>query len=630
MRFHTRCFVSLLVASSAFAQQGPPPGEWPSYGADKGSTSYSPLDQINPDTIGDLAIAWRWSSPDNAVQRENSRARQQWFESTPLMVNGVLYTSTSFSQVAAIHPGTGESIWEYDPESWKAGRPANVGFVHRGVAHWGEGDEERIIIATGDRRLIAINAESGKPISSFGKDGEVDLTQWIPRSEPLNLYTITSPPIICNDVIVVGSVVKDGVTMKEMPPGHIRGYDARTGERLWTFHAIPQGDEFGVETWENDSWKYSGNTNVWAPMSADEDLGYVYLPFGAPTNDLYGGHRLGDNLYANSLVCLNAKTGERVWHFQTVHHDLWDYDLASAPNLADITVDGKAIKAVAQVTKQGFCFVFDRVTGEPVWPIEERPVPQSDVPGERTAPTQPFPTRPLPFETQGMTLETLINFTPEIHAEALHIANQHRIGPLFTPPSTEGTIMLPGFGGGANWAGAALDPETNILYIPSFTEPVVARVAKPDPNRSNLEYVSSRSGTIEGPRDLPLTIPPYARMTAIDLNTGDHAWMVPLGDGPKGHRDLRKLDLPDLGSGPRWHAMVTKSLVFLVQTSRSRTRLLALDKQDGRELWDMRIPIKTGDPTGSPMTYMHEGKQYIVFAAGGTPDDAELIALTLP
>jgi len=622
--------VLVLSFGVANAQQGATGGEWRSYGGDKGSTSYSSLSQIDRDNVSELRVAWRWSSPDNAIQQANPRARQQWYESTPLMVNGVLYTSTSLSQVAAIDPGTGETIWVHDPESWKAGRPANVGFVHRGVAYWSDGGDERIYIATGDRRLIALDAKTGKPVPSFGLEGSVDLTAGIPRSNPLNLYTMTSPPIVCRDTVIVGSVVRDGVTSMEMPPGHIRGYDARTGKQRWIFHAIPQEGEFGVETWEDGSWEYSGNTNVWAPMSADEKLGYVYLPFGAPTNDLYGGHRLGDNLFANSLVCLDAETGKRVWHFQMVHHDLWDYDLPAAPNLVDLRVDGKPVKAVAQVTKHGFCFVFDRVTGKPIWPIEERPVPQSDVPGERTSPTQPFPTKPAPFDRQGIAMEDLIDFTPDLREQAEKVVEPYRIGPLFTPPSLEGTIQMPGFGGGANWAGAALDPETGILYIPSFTEAVIARLIQPDQNRSSLRYKSGRSGVIQGPDGFPLTKPPYARMTAIDLNRGEHVWMTALGEGPGNHPKFAHLDLPRLGSGPRWHILLTKTLLFAVQTSRSRTTIWTLDKTTGERVSEMTVPIRTGDPSGSPMTYMHKGKQYIVFAAGGTPDPAELIALSVP
>ena len=631
MRYDFLAVGVLLWMGVASAQQGAPVGEWPSYGGDNGSTSYSSLDQINQSNINDVEVLWRWSSPDHAIQEANPEFRQLWFESTPLMIDGVLYTSTSFSQVAAIDPATGVTKWTYDPQSWKAGTPANVGFVHRGVAHWRDGNDDRIYIATGDRRLIAIDAETGHAIESFGTGGSVDLAAGIPRAERNRVYTFTSPPIICRDTVIVGSVIMDGTNTKEMPPGHVRGFDARTGEQRWIFHTIPQKGEFGNETWEDGSWEYSGNTNVWAPMSADEDLGYVYLPVGAPTNDFYGGHRLGDNLYANSLVCLNAETGERVWHFQTVHHDLWDYDLASAPNLADITVDGKQIKAVAQVTKHGFCFVFDRATGVPVWPIEERAVPQSDVPGERTSPTQPFPTKPPPFEWQGIAVENLVDFTPNMRVKAESIIEPYRIGPLFTPPSVEGTVQLPSFGGGANWAGAALDPETGILYVPSFTEPELVKVVQPDPNRSNLRYRFAGSEKVKGPFGLPLTKPPYARMTAIDLNKGEHAWMKPMGEAYNKHPLLMNRDLPPLGNGPRWHVLLTKSLLFAVQTSRDQVTIWAMDKTNGEKVWVKEIPIGTGDPTGSPMTYLHEGKQYIVFAAGGGGDDpAELVAMGLP
>ena len=394
-------------------------GEWWAYGSDKASTKYIPLDQINKDNVKDLRIAWRWDSPDNALVESNPDLWTMVNESTPLMIGGVVYTSTSLNLAAAINAVTGETIWVYDPKTYGDGTPANTGFVHRGVSYWESGDEKRVLLGTGDGYLIALNAETGKPIQGFGEAGRVDLTKGLRRPVNRRLYAVFSPPIICRDVVVVGSTVLDSFAInkppqKLMPPGDVRGFDVRTGEQRWIFHTIPQDGEFGNETWKNDSWKTTGNTNVWTMMSADEELGYVYLPVSTPTNDYYGGHRLGDNLFADSLVCVNAETGERVWHFQILHHGLWDYDPPAAPNLIDITVGGKEIKAVAQVTKQAFCFVFDRVTGEPVWPIEERPVPQSTMPGESSSPTQPFPTKPAPFDRQGLTHDDLIDFTPAI------------------------------------------------------------------------------------------------------------------------------------------------------------------------------------------------------------------------
>ena len=637
-----------IFAAPGAAQEGTEQGQWRHYAGDQSSTRYSPLDQINRDNVGDLEIAWKWSSVDDDVDESSGRRRGQGqFKVTPLMIDGVLYVSTSYSQVAAIDPATGETIWVYDPKSYESGRPTNAGFQHRGVEYWTDGEDERIIIATGNRRLIALNLKTGKPYPDFGDGGWVDLTKGLGREINERLYMVNSPPVVCRDVIVVGSVISDGPRSPSMPPGHVRGFDVRTGEQKWIFHTIPHEGEFGVETWEDDSWKYSGNTNVWSTMSADNDLGYVYLPLSTPTNDWYGGHRLGDNLFAESLVCLNAETGERVWHFQAVHHGLWDYDFPCAPNLVDITVDGKAIKAVAQVSKQGFTYVFDRATGEPVWPIEEREVPQSTAPGEKTSLTQPFPTKPPAFERQGVSVDDLIDFTPELRAEALEIIKDYVIGPLFTPPilmgddEKLGTIMLPSAAGGANWSGAAFDPETGWLYVPSMTLPMLNAVGPADPARSEFKYMRAGQFLPPGPQGLPLVKPPYGRITAIDLNRGEIAWQVPHGDGPRDHPAIKDLNLGRLG----WAAngllsngggFLTKTLYFVIQSTvddRTNMRmgsegfLRAFDKTDGELVWEKKISTT---PHGTPMTYMHLGKQYVVMAVGGSRQPAELLAFALP
>jgi glucose dehydrogenase len=379
-------------------------GEWPAYGGTYAAARYSPLTQITRDNAKNLRVAWRWKSPDMAIKAAKpdvgpSRAN----ESTPLMVGGVLYTSTSLSQVAAIDAATGDTKWVFDPKVYENGLgiPANDGWLHRGVAYWKNGDDERIIMLTAFGQMIALDAKTGQPAKSFGIDGRVDLAQGLRRPVDREYYTMSSPAVIVRNVIVVGSSVMDWWGRRPSPPGDVRGFDAATGRLLWAFHTVAQGEEPGVETWEKESWKEAGNANVWAPMSADEELGYVYLPVSTPTNDYYGGHRPGDGLYGDSLVCLDAATGRKVWHYQLVHHGLWDYDTPAAPNLIDITVDGKRIKAVAQVTKQAFLYVFDRVTGKPVWPIEEQPVPASSVPGERASKTQPFPSKPAPIDIPG-------------------------------------------------------------------------------------------------------------------------------------------------------------------------------------------------------------------------------------
>jgi quinoprotein glucose dehydrogenase len=446
----------------------------------------------------------------------------------------------------------------------------------------------------------------------------------------------------------VGSIVFDAPTQTRMPPGHVRGYDVRTGRQKWIFHTIPQEGEFGVETWEDESWKEAGNTNVWSTISADDALGYVYLPLSTPTNDWYGGHRRGDNLFAESLVCLEADSGKRVWHFQAVHHGLWDFDFPCGPNLADITVDGRKIKAVAQVSKQGFCYVLDRVTGEPVWPIEERPVPQSNVSGEKTSPTQPFPTRPPAFERQGLTEDDLIDFTPELRAEALEILKQYKHGPIFTPPvvigenGLKGTAQLPGPAGGANWGGAAYDPETSVLYVPSMTLPFLLGLSEPDANRSNFRYIRTGPFTVEGPQGLPLVKPPYGRITAIDLNRGEIVWQVPHGDGPRDHPAIKHLGLGRLGAAANGvlsngGGVLTKGLFFVIQAEEAPKSpalrmgdagfLRAFDKTDGTLVWEKRID---STPHGTPMTYMHQGKQYIVLAVGGLRQKSELLAFALP
>lgn len=602
-------------------------GEWHNFGNDSAGSRYSPLDQIDRSNFGDLELAWRWTSISEEVTREYvDTVKPSQFKPIPLMIDGLVYVASEISQVAALDPATGEIVWQYDPGAWRAGRPANVGFQHRGVAYWADGADRRIFIATHDSKLVALNAKTGKPIASFGENGVVDMLpqsgeQMFGRRFNKRLITHSSPPAIAGNTVVVGSIIHDSPLQQSAPPGHVRGFDVRTGEFKWVFHTIPQEGEPGVETWENDSWKYSGHTNVWSMMTVDNELGYVYLPVSTPTNDFYGGHRLGDNLYGESIVALDADTGERVWHFQTVHHGLWDYDLPTNPILADITVDGREIKALAQVSKQAFTYVLDRVTGEPVWPIEERAVPQSDIPGERTSPTQPFPTKPPPYDRQGVSLDDLVDFTPEIAAAALESVAEYRLGPMFTPPSlsTEdnvSTLYLPGSGGGTNWPGAALDPETQILYVPSATNLGGGPIVEPDPTRSDLRYVGSFGGGPRGPEGLPLIKPPWGRVTAIDLNEGEHVWMTPNGYGPVDHPIFEGRDVGLLGSGSG-APLLTKTLLFVTQNGRgdlNSPRINVFDKVNGELLG--HIPLPNGS-NGNPVTYMHEGSQYIVVAVGG-------------
>ena len=643
-----------LSIQPAAAQYGAVDGEWRSYAGDNGSTKYSPLDQIDADNFGDLRIAWRWRSVDANVDLDalrrggNDRPISiRGLQATPLMIDGVLYLTTALYQAAAVDAGTGETLWVHDPQVYRAGPPTHA-YRSRGLAWWSDGDDARIFWGTSEAYLMAVDARTGEPIRDFGDNGRVDLMEGIPRAERgganyqgRNLVGVASPPVITRDVVVTPTIISDFVIRKEAPPGWVKGVDARTGDVRWVFRTIPQADDFGADTWLNESWRYSGNANIWPPLSADDELGYVYLPTGTPTSDYYGGHRLGDNLFAESIVAVDAETGQRVWHFQAVHHGVWDYDFPAAPTLLDIEVDGRPIKALAQVSKQGFTYVFGRATGEPVWPIEERPVEtDTDLEGEVLSPTQPFPTQPPPFEYQGIGIDDLVDFTPEIREMAVEAVRNFRLGPLFTPPmlsvegGLQGTIQRPHIAGGASWGGAAADPETGLLYVPSSNSFSVIKYYTPDPAEGgNLRYTQADfdSGVQPAmPQGLPLLKPPYSRMTAIDLNAGDHAWMQPNGDGDRyrNHPALRDLDLPPLGGEGRGGPLLTKTLLVSALSaggSDGGPRLVARDKATGAIVGSVDLPAGA---IGTPMTYLHERRQYIALTIGG--DVPELVALALP
>ena len=641
-----------MAPSIAVGQYGATDGEWRTYAGDQGSTKYSPLDQIDATNFNELQIAWRWHSADGALDLDALREQRSGvsingFQATPLMVGGTLYLSTAMYQAAAVDAGTGETVWVYDPQVYEGGEPTH-GYGSRGVAYWTDGQDERIFWGTSEGYLHAVDARTGLPPSGFGTNGRVDLTEGIPRAtrgdmnyQGRNLLGVKSPPVVLRDVVVAPTIISDFVVKKEAPPGWLKGIDARTGDTKWMFRTVPQADDFGADTWENESWRYSGNVNVWPPMSADEETGYLYLPTGTPTSDYYGGHRLGDNLFAESIVALDIETGQRMWHFQAVHHGVWDYDFPAAPNLVDVTVDGRRIKALAQVSKQAFTYVFDRVTGEPVWPIEERPVEtDTDLDGDVLSPTQPFPTRPPPFDYQGVTIDDLVDFTPEIRAMAIEAVRDFRLGPLFTPPmqsvddGLQGTIQRPQIGGAASWSGAAVDPETGFLYVPSENRLSVLKYYTPDPDAGgNLRFTQAEFGSGKQPalpQGLPLLKPPYSRMTAIDLNEGDHAWMRPNGDGDRfrRHPQLRDLDLPPLGGEGHGGPLLTKTLLVSALSAGGSTggpRLIARDKASGEIVGSLDLP---GGAIGTPMTYLHDGAQYIALTVGG--EVPELIALRLP
>ena len=656
--FNNRYLAALVAAmlltppAAALATAGQT-GEWRAYAADKASTKYSPLDQINADNVNDLQIVWRQSTIPDDTRQGNTMDPPSGSQNTPLMAEGLLYIMTGLGMVAALDATTGEVVW-FDAPPAPEGEETERGFAARGVAYWADGSDARVLAVIGSR-LVALNAKTGERYPEFGERGEVDLIQGY-DDRTVESFRWRSAPLVVNDVIVIGSAISDVTSetmpaLKEMPPGDVRGYDVQTGEQLWIFHSIAREGEPGNETWltglneDRASWEYTGNTNMWASPSGDEELGYVYLPLSTPTNDYYGGHRPGDNLFAESLVCLDVKTGERIWHFQAIHHGLWDYDFPAAPTLVDITVNGRDIKAVAITSKQAFTYVFDRVTGEPVWPIEERPVPTGDVPGEWYAATQPFPTKPPAYDQQGVTIDDLIDFTPELRAEAIAVLDDFVWGPFFTPPTliddspggTQGTLSVPGLVGGTDWNGAGVDPETGILYVPSVHSGTIIGLVRSEHPRSDMDWVMKETKHIPGPRGLPLFKPPYGRLVAIDLNKGDILWTVANGIGPRDHAALKHLNLPPLGQGGRAAPLVTKTLLFLGEGANVGAAFLppgsggkmfrAYDKATGAVVAELELP---GGTTAAPVSYMVDGKQYLVVTIGWEDVPAEYIALALP
>ena len=663
--------VLLAAPASAVAQRlpGTENGEWHYLGGDAGHTRSSALDQINAGNFEDLDMAWLWRADNFAPDVNNSS------KSTPSYIDGILYTAVSSRrQLVAIDPATGETLWTYrEPNTlrWERSMRQNYG---KGVTYAEVDGRGVIYLTTPGWFLHALDAKTGQhlegfggpvPIEGFPTTGVVDplvdlVRDWLPFEElgqPLDQYagiprevgmiTASSPPIVVNGVIVVSNSHEQGYrqTRVENVPGDIMGYDARTGEFLWKFHVIPRPGEFGHDTWENNSWLTAGDVSSWAPMSADPERGIVYIPTNPPTLDFYGGFRPGDNLFGTSVIALDVQTGERVWHFQTVHHDIWNFDNPTAPVLLDVTVDGVPTPIAVQTTKQGWAYTFNRVTGEPVWPIEERPVPQSEVPGEQLSPTQPFPTWPLAYEEQGLTEDQLIDFTPELRQEALDIIQNYRIGPIFNPPIQVGHpsglrsfVSCPS--GATNIPGpTSADPETGILYVSSNkgcrSERIVPgrEIDEPDDimttGTTYAQFAVIDRGDFRGPQGLPIMKPPYGRITAIDMNTGEHLWWIPNGDTPeriRNHPALRGVDLPNTGQTSKAITMVTRTLLITAEGGGGENRLHAVDKRTGERLGTIDLP---GAGEYGMMTYMHEGNQYIVVQIGGnTP--AALVALRLP
>jgi len=673
MKMFSRCMTSTALAACLMmwastpgtGQSGAKNGEWRNYGADLGNTHYSPLDQVNADNFYKMQVAWRFKTDNLGPSPEYN------LESTPLMVNGVVFsTAGTRRSVVAIDAATGELLWKHSEREGARGDAAPRQLSGRGLSYWSDGREERILYVTPGYRLIALDARTGNMVPGFGRNGVVDLK--LDDDQEIDLVTgevgLHATPVVAGDTVIVGAAHRPGGVPKVMKNvrGYVRGFDVRTGKRLWIFHTIPLSNEYGYETWENKSAENTGNTGVWGQISVDEELGMVYIPVELPTGDYYGGHRPGNGLFGESVVALDLKTGQRKWHFQLVHHGIWDNDIPCAPMLVDITINGRTVKALAQPTKQAFLYVFDRTNGQPIWPIPERPVEKGDVPGEWYAATQPYPSKPPAYDRQGSSADDLIDFTPALRAEAVKLASRYKMGPIFTPPVVSkwegplGTLGMATAGGGTNWAGGSYDPETHIAYIPSQRIMGSLALVPSDGNRSDMSYISGvarppataaapaaggapAAAAAEGGggglnvQGLPLAKPPYASITAIDLNKGDIIWQIAHGETPdniRNHPALKGINIPRTGRPGVFGVLVTRTLVisgergtFTTPSGQVGAMLRAYDKATGREVGAVYMPA---GQTGTPMTYMLNGKQYIVVAIGGQGFPAEFIAFKLP
>jgi len=658
----------VLADTRVTAQSGAKNGEWRTYGGDVGNTRYSPLDQINADNFSKLEVAWRFKT-DNLGPRPETQ-----LEGTPLMANGIIYaTGGTRRAVVALDAATGEQLWVHTEREGARGAAAPRQLSGRGLAYWTDGTEERILYVTPGYRLIALDAKTGIPSPTFGNKGVVDLK--LDDDQEMDLVTgevgLHAAPTVAKNVVIVGAAHRTGANPKSKKnvKGYVRGFDVKTGKRLWIFHTIPLPREYGNETWEQNSWEYTGNTGVWGQISVDEELGLVYLPVESPTGDYYGGHRPGNGLFGETLVAVDLQTGVRKWHYQLVHHGIWDMDIPAPPILADITINGQTIKAVAQPTKQATLYVFDRTNGRPIWPIEERPAPKGDVPGEWYSPTQPFPTKPAAYDHTGVSIDDLIDFTPALREEAVKLVSKYKLGPMFTPPvvsKIEGpiaTLTMGTSGGGTNWPGGSFDPETHMLYVSSQSVITPLGLVPPPAGFTDMNFIQGMATT--GPRltggsgsnagadaapaaaegggtgltvqGLPLVKPPYGRISGIDLNKGEIVWQVAHGDTPDNVRNnaaLRGLNVPRTGRPGTVGTLVTKTLVIAgeagvvtMANGRRGAMLRAYDKATGKEVGAVYMPA---GQSGSPMTYSLNGNQYIVVSISGGGYTGELLAFRLP
>ena len=698
------CRVILAFVSLAAIVSAQPPGfpstkngDWVYYTSDIRGSRYSPLEQINAQNFNKLEVAWRFKTDNFGTFPEYK------LEGTPLAIRGTLYTTAGTRRdVIALDGKTGEIIWVHSVREGKRAAVSPRQLSGRGVSYWTDGrGDERIVYVTTGYRLVELNAKTGSPVSAFGKDGMIDLKVGavFGKGQPIDLETgeigVHSTPLVVKDTIVVGSAMREGATVPthNNTKGLVRAFDARTGKLLWTFNTIPHPGEFGSDTWENESWAVNGNTGVWTQITVDEDAGLVYLPVETPTSDYYGGHRPGNNLFAESLVCVDLKTGQRKWHFQFTHHPLWNFDMSSAPLVADVTVNGRPRKVVAVPTKQGWLYVFDRITGEPVWPIVEKPVPQSDVPGEKTSPTQPHPPDSLRYARNVFKVpDDLIDFTPELRAAAIERAKFYRWADTPFNPAVVGNANGPLYGAitnatATNWPGGGYDPELHIAFAPAGNTAGIRTVVEPPAGFSDIRYVSGIAGepfrVVLGPGDccaadapltaqraaearqaatapaapaappppgggagaglnvqgLPMTKPPYGVLSAIDLDKGELKWSVAHGDTPdavRNHPALRGRTIPKTGQAGTSGVglMVTKTLVVMgdpqVTTTPDHPRgamLRAYNKMTGEQVGALFIPAPQ---SGSPMTYLNNGKQYIIVAVSGGNYSGEYVAFALP